>query len=153
MTSIAEARDRLRCLVGTWTGAGRVHPNPFGPDGPTSGRWQFKMDADGLHLIGDYAEERAGGHRFNGHGVLAIDPESLDAIWFWFDTYGFPPLMPARGGWDGDRLVLEKTTPRGVGRTIFSVSGQTLHHEVAARMAGEEAFRAVASMELVRTPE
>jgi hypothetical protein len=109
------------------------------------------MDPDDVHLMGDYTEERAGGHRFNGHGVLTIDPERLDAIWFWFDTYGFPPIAPARGGWDGHRLVLEKTTPRGVGQTLFMVDGDRLLHEASSRLAGEDAFRQISSMALTRT--
>jgi hypothetical protein len=108
------------------------------------------MDPDEISLIGDYAEERAGGQRFNGHGVLTIDPERLDAIWFWFDSYGFPPIAPARGGWDGDRLLLEKTTPRGVGRTLFRVEGDQLLHEASSRLAGEDAFRQISSMALTR---
>jgi hypothetical protein len=108
------------------------------------------MDPDAISLIGDYAEERAGGHRFHGHGVLTIDPERLDAIWFWFDTYGFPPTAPARGEWGGDQLTLEKTTPRGVGRTLFRVDGDRLLHEASARLAGEETFRQVSSMTLAR---
>ncbi|KRA70488.1 hypothetical protein ASD89_14130 [Caulobacter sp. Root656] len=151
MESLVEARSRLRRLVGIWDGAGQVHPNPFGPDGPTSGRWTFRMDPDAISLIGDYAEERAGGSRFHGHGVLTIDPERLDVIWFWFDTYGFPPTAPARGGWEGDQLILEKTTPRGVGRTLFRVDGDRLMHEASSRLAGEETFHKVSSMTLTRT--
>ncbi|KQZ30098.1 MULTISPECIES: DUF1579 family protein [Caulobacter] len=150
MESLVEARSQLRRLVGIWDGAGKVHPNPFGPDGPTSGRWTFRMDPDDISLIGDYAEERPGGHRFHGHGVLTIDPERLDAIWFWFDTYGFPPIAPARGRWEGDQLILEKTTPRGVGRTLFRVDGDRLQHEASARLAGEETFRQISSMTLAR---
>lgn len=117
-------------LVGHWDGAGEVFPNPWGPAGMTRGHWDFRFDGAGLHLIHDYAEQRSDGSRFDGHGVFARDPVVGDILWFWFDSYGFPPLQPARGNWQGSRLELEKQTPRGLGRTHFTLESARLVVEI-----------------------
>ena len=42
-----------------------------------------------------------------------------EVLWHWFDSIGYPPEVPARGGFEGDALVLERTSPRGTNRTTF----------------------------------
>lgn len=135
--------DTLNLFEGAWAGEGRVFPNPFGPDGPTTGRWSFGFDPGGLNLIHDYREERAGGHRFAGHGVLTVDPAAAEIVWFWFDSYGFPPIPHARGRWDGPRLVLEKVTQRGTGRSVFTLAPDSLSYRAEVKLAGAAEFSPV----------
>ena len=73
----------------------------------------------------------------------AIDPETGDWLLFLFDSYGFPPLQPARGRWEGNRLVLEKTTPRGVGRTVFEIGPDRFTYSVASSAHGAATFTPV----------
>jgi hypothetical protein len=143
--------ETLSVFEGDWTGVGRVLPTPFGPSGPTVGTWRFAFDPGGYNLIHDYREERAGGHVFTGHGVLTIDPAASEIVWFWFDSYGFPPIPHARGHWDGPRLVLEKSTARGLGRSILSVEGDTLAYRNAVKLADAADFAGVAEGEYRRT--
>jgi len=126
----------LAALVGRWSGGGELFPNPWGFAGPVEGVWTFRLDRSGHNLIHDYVEQRANGEIFEGHGVLTIDPASQEIVWFWFDSYGFPPLAPARGAWNGEELRLEKTTPRGSSTSRFHLSGGRLSYAVEARLTG-----------------
>lgn len=135
--------DSLKGFEGTWLGKGRVFPNPFGPDGPTTGRWSFASDLGGFNLIHDYREERAGGQSFAGHGVLTVDPAAAEIVWFWFDSYGFPPIPHSRGRWDGPQLVLEKVTPRGTGRSVFTLGQDSLRYRAEVRLNGATGFAPV----------
>lgn len=144
----AEKRG-LDALLGAWQGVGEVLPNPWGPDGSSTARWQFFRDPSGLYLLHDFAEERQGGGRFTAHGVFAVVPQSHELLWFAFDSVGFPPLEPARGRWlddgKGRALVFCKETPRGTGRTTlkFAASTDGFDFFVESRLAGEEAFNPV----------
>jgi len=141
--SAGPLHQTLARLEGRWEGEEEVFPNPWGPHGPARGRWDFRLDRARLALIHDFTEERAGGYRFDAHGVLAVDPAAEEIVWFWFDSYGYPPLAPSRGGWEGDRLVLVKQTPRGAGRSVFTVAADHFVHEIASRPNGQADFAPV----------
>ncbi|TSD89772.1 DUF1579 domain-containing protein [Mycobacterium sp. KBS0706] len=130
----------LARLEGAWEGEEEVFSNPWGPGGPARGRWEFRFDRAGLALIHDFSEERSGGYRFDAHGVLTVDPAAEEIVWFWFDSYGWPPLTPSRGAWEDDRLVLEKHTPRGIGRSVFTVGPDRFTHEIESRPTGQDGF-------------
>ena len=135
--------DSLARLDGSWAGEEEVFPSPWGPGGPAQGRWNFRFDPARLSLIHDFTEERAGGHRFDAHGVLTVDPAAGQIVWFWFDSFGYPPLAPSRGGWDGDRLILVRHTPRGTGRSVFTIAADRFTHEIGSRLTGEADFTPV----------
>lgn len=146
MTEDAETlRRSLARLEGHWTGTGTLHPNPWGSSGPTTGSWTFRVDASGHHLLHDLTELRETGDTFTGHGVMCVDPAAGEIVWFWFDSYGHPPLQPARGTWEGDRLVLRKRTPRGLGRSSFALDGCTLAYHVESQTHGQDTFTPVFS--------
>lgn len=138
-------------LEGAWEGEDQLFASPWSAGGVARGSWNFRRDPSGLHLIHDFTEIRETGDRFDGHGVLCADPgadpgaDPADGtiLWFWFDSYGFPPLPPAQGGWNGATLTLEKATPRGLGRTRFTLEGGWLLQTVEARPAGAAAFAPV----------
>ena len=134
---------QMQALEGRWTGRGEIFSNPFGPAGTTQGAWSFRMDAPGLHLVHDYREQRSDGNIFDGHGVFAIDPDTSEFLWYWFDTYGHPPLSPARGRWAANILRLEKHTPRGVGRSSFRLDDQFLIYEADTKPNGANEFIAI----------
>jgi len=138
-----EQHRALARLVGRWTGSSETFPSAWGPGGVASGAWSFRLDAAGFNLIHDYREQRRDGAIFEGHGVLTVDPASDEPVWFWFDSFGFPPLSPSRGVWEGDTLTLVKTTPRGEGRTFFRLDGDMLHHQSASRLTGQTEFSPV----------
>lgn len=135
--------DSLEPFLGVWRGGGEIAPNPWGGAGPCHGSWSFRFDAARKALIHDYDERRADGSGFAGHGVWCAD--ARDLVWFWFDSYGFPPLEPARGGWRDGRLELIKSTPRGQGRSVWTCDGRRLTYLVEARPVNETAFARVMS--------
>jgi hypothetical protein len=74
-------------LSGIWSGGeGEVFSNPWGPAGPTKGRWSFILDRSGFNLRHEFEEQRPGGYLFESHGTLTVDPTLGDLVWFWFDS-------------------------------------------------------------------
>ena len=67
----------------------------------------FSLAAGGFALVQDYRSDTG----LTGHGVFSAGEDAV--LWHWFDSIGHPPELPARGAFDGDALVLERTTPRG----------------------------------------
>jgi hypothetical protein len=134
----------LARFTGAWFGSGEVDPNPWGPRGPTTGAWRFAQDIAGLSFIHDYQETRPDGSRFDLHGVFTVDPAAEEILWFAFDSYGYPPLAPSRSAWEANRLVFTKTTPRGVGRSVFDLDGDRLIHTASAKLDGQDIFQRVA---------
>jgi hypothetical protein len=140
----------LNALSGAWTGTGCLHASEWGPASTTTGQWTFRMDPSGHHLIGDYREHRHGGGSFFGHGVMTFAPEDGRILWFWFDSLGMPPLEPASGLWDGGRLTLLKTTPRGTGRITFLLIDEAFEFTTEARMSDVNEFAMISSSSFVR---
>ena len=150
--SLTTAHQHLATLAGTWTGDEVLAPSPWSPGGAATGRHVFAIAAGGFSVTQDYAEERDGATALTGHGVFTVDPGSGEVLWFWFDSIGYPPAAPSRGGFDADgtRLVLEKTTPRGTQRATFAREGDRLAHEVAARLGDATAFAPLVTATYVR---
>lgn len=138
--AITPSHDRFASLVGEWKGSGYVEPNPWGPSGVTTCTWHFRLGHGGCYLIGDFSDRREGGFRFDAHTVLTVDPLTKDLLWFWFDTYGFPPLEPYRGRWQGAVLDVEKRTPRGAGRARLTLDAEGFGFAVASRGHDAETF-------------
>jgi hypothetical protein len=131
---------RLARFAGTWSGKEELSDSPWGPGGPALGRCEMREAVDGMALLQDYAEEKAGQTVFRGHGVFTIDPANGDVLWWWFDSMGFPPDPPARGRWNGDRLLFEKKTPRGEARYEFLFGGDHYDFRIENRFPGQSEF-------------
>lgn len=143
--------EQLARLAGTWEGEADIHPNPWGPSGTARGRWDFRLDRNGYALIHDFAEERPGKFRFEAHGVFSVDPATEEIVWFWFDSYGFPPLVPSRGTWSDGRLELLKKTPRGQGRSTFAVNGSSFDFLIENKLPEMDDFAPVSEGRYRRT--
>lgn len=139
-SQLSDARRRLAAFSGIYRGESEIHPNPFAPAGPSEGEWRFSMDGSGLHLLQDFDERRVDRSAFHGHGVLSVDRDSGDIVWFWFDSLGWLPLPPARGRFEGPHLVLERRTARGTNRSILTLEGTMLGHEILFRQPDAEDF-------------
>ena len=135
--------ETLARFTGVWSGAGGVSPSSWSAGGPTTGEWRFSRDIGGLSFIHDYQERRHDGSHFELHGVFTVDPAAEAILWFAFDSYGYPPVAPSRGAWEENRLVLTKTTPRGVGRSVFELDGDWLIHSASVRLDGAAVFERV----------
>jgi hypothetical protein len=131
---------RLARLVGNWRGEEQLSPSPWGAGGVAIGRFQFRFGVDGMALLQDYEEEKEGQVVFRAHGVFLIDPVSGDVLWWWFDSFGFPPDPPARGRWVGDALRFEKHTPRGSSRYTMDFGNDGFAFRIENRLAGQDNF-------------
>ena len=132
---------RLNRLAGTWEGEEQLEPSPWGPGGKAHGDVVYRVVNDGMALAQDYAETKDGAVCFRGHGVLTIDPQSGDVLWWWFDSMGFPPEGPAQGRWDGETLRLGKSTPRGESRYTYEFVGEDRYRfRIENRFPGQAEF-------------
>ena len=139
MDEAGSLRERLRRLEGEWAGEEMLHPTPWAPGGSAQGRWTFHLDSSGRYLVHDYSEERQGGVRFDGHGVLAAAEDGAGYLWFWFDSLGYIPTPPGTGSWDGDTLTLIRTSPRGANRSVFALDGDRFTLDISFRGAADAA--------------
>ena len=131
---------RLDAFVGEWEGEEQLQPSPWGPGGSAYGRVSYSAVSGGMTLTQDYTEEKDGAVVFGGHGVFLIEPESGDVLWWWFDSMGFPPDGPARGRWDDDTLVLNKSNDRGDGRYTYRLHVDGYEFSIENRFPGQEDF-------------
>jgi len=113
---------RLLAFVGEWEGPEELSPSPWGPGGAAFGRMSFRPDLDGFAVIQEYIEQKESKIVFRGHGVFTVDPQTKEILWYWFDSYGFPPDAPARGHFDGDVLTMTRVTPRGAARYVYKIT-------------------------------
>ena len=114
-------------------------PRP-GPAHARLMRFAGRESLDGMALVQDYEEEKDGAVVFHGHGVFLVEPDTQDVLWWWFDSMGFPP-EPARGTWDGDVLLFDKSTPRGDARYRYQFDGNDRYRfTIENRFPGQAEF-------------
>ncbi len=142
---------KLMRFAGHWAGDEVLAPSPWGPGGPASGATTMRVGLDGMALLQDYEETKDGAVVFHGHGVFVIDPQGSDVLWWWFDSMGFPPDGPARGRWDGDVLLFEKTTPMGEGRYRYEFFGDRYTFAMSNRFPGQSDFTEMMRGDYART--
>jgi hypothetical protein len=125
MPKPTEQHAKLKDWSGTWIGEETMHPSQWDPKGSTAtGRIVSRVDIDGMFLISDYTQERDGAINFRGHGVYGWDPVGQCFTMYWFDSIGNDPGGPARGRWEGDTLMFEKSGERGRSRYIYEFEGR-----------------------------
>jgi hypothetical protein len=124
MPELGPTHARLAAFEGSWIGKERLAPSPWSPGGDAHASLTFTTAAGGFAIPHDYRSDTG----LTGHGVFSVAGEEV--LWHWFDSIGFPPDVPARGGFDGDALVLERSSPRGTNTTTFTLSGDTLTQRV-----------------------
>ena len=132
---------KLQRFVGSWIGDEILAPSPWGPGGPAVGRSHMRVALDGMAMLMDYEEEKDGVIVFRGHGVFGVDPQSGEALWWWFDNMGIPPLSPSRGTWDGDTLTFVSSSERGTGRYTYRFEGRDRYDfRIENRFPGQPDF-------------
>ena len=76
-----------------------------------------------IFLISDYAQERDGVITHRSHGVYGYDSGAAEYTLAWFDGMGGgASLMPARGSFAGDSLVLHQSGPFGHFRYSYTAT-------------------------------
>jgi hypothetical protein len=124
MPDLTALHERLAAFAGTWEGTEELAPSPWSPGGTARASMTFATAAGGFALVQDYHSDTG----LTGHGVFSVSGE--DVLHHWFDSFGFPVEAPARGGFQDDALVLERTSPRGTNRTTFTPAGDGLHQRI-----------------------
>jgi len=111
---------RLSFLAGTWSVTERLHPSPWDAEGGTAeATLAARVALDGFAVVQEYEQRRGGRVSYRGHGVLTWDAREGCYLMYWFDTLGQPPAAPARGRFDGGRLVFEQPSPVGHARYTY----------------------------------
>ncbi|MDA0165865.1 DUF1579 domain-containing protein [Solirubrobacter ginsenosidimutans] len=124
MPELNALHERLAALEGTWEGTEELAPSPWSAGGTATATLTFGLAAGGFAVVQDYRSSAG----LTGHGVFSVSGDEV--LWHWFDSIGYPPEIPARGGFSGDVLVLERTSPRGTNRTTFALAGSSLRQRV-----------------------
>lgn len=134
------AHERLLAFVGEWDGEEDLAASPWAEATTVKSRNVFRPAVEGLAVVQEYAQQRPDGEPFSGHGFFTADPVTGDVRWYFFDSVGWPPEGPVRGGWDGSVLTMTKTTPRGQARHTYRFDGDRFEHEVDARFGDAAEF-------------
>lgn len=135
------AHARLLAFEGEWEGTESVEPSVWGKGGAATGRTSFRADLDGFAVIQDYVQLKDSLVTFRGHGVFTVDPQTQEVLWYWFDSMGFPPDLPARGRFEGDVLTLLRVTPRGAARYVHTIRAQEYEFSIENKLQGDEDFK------------
>jgi hypothetical protein len=140
MPTLGPAHDALKAFAGDWTGTEDLAASPWAPASTARADCEYRLALNGFALVQQYRQRREDGSEFLGHNIFTVDPQTGETLWYGFDSYGFPPESPARGGWDGATLVLDKKTPRGVARHRLTPDGDTLTHEIDVKLGEDREF-------------
>jgi hypothetical protein len=140
MPKLGARHERLLSFVGDWEGSEQLMPSAWGPGGIASGRMTFRAALAGFAVLQDYVEHKDGQVSFLGHGVFTVDPETEDILWYWFDSFGFPPSEPARGSFEGDVLTMSRVTPRGAARYTYQLTENQCTFTIENKFPGQSEF-------------
>lgn len=132
---------KLLAFVGEWEGHEELSPSPWSAGGPAFGRMSFRSDLDGFAVIQEYIEQVESKIVFRGHGVLTVDTQSKEILWYWFDSYGFPPESPARGRFEGDVLTLDRVTARGASRHTYKITPSSCELSIENKFPNDSDFK------------
>lgn len=138
--SPTDAHRLLHRFAGTWEGPEEIPGAPGG--GAFQGRTTFRVDVDGLFILGEYEQRRDGAVSYRGHTVFGVDGATGEACWYWFDSTGMVPPAPSRGRWVGDTVTFEATFPQGAGRYTYALDGDRYRFTLAVAPDGKS-FRNV----------
>ena len=141
MPAVGPEHEALAALVGDWCGTEDLAAAPWAPAATASATCSYRLALDGFTVLEDYVQTREDGSRMLGHHVFTVDPATGETLWYGFDSYGFPPGGPARGGWHEGTLHLKKHTERGVAAHRITPDGDVLTHEIDVRLGTDSDFR------------
>jgi hypothetical protein len=124
MPELTALHARLAAFEGVWEGTEELAASPWSPGGTASARMTFGVAAGGFAIVQDYASDTG----LTGHGVLSVTGDQV--TYHWFDSIGHA-AQPAGGAFEGDALVLERTSPRGTNRTTLTLERDCLRQTIA----------------------
>ncbi|MET3522697.1 DUF1579 family protein [Mesorhizobium abyssinicae] len=122
-SSLSADHQRLQALVGAWRGEEEVAGTQWTDAGPATSEILAEAQFGGLFVVQRYKQRRDGTVSFGSHNVFGFDQQAKLVTMHQFDSMGFVPASPATGTWNGDELVLERSSPRGAARVTYSFDG------------------------------
>ncbi|MGO6710985.1 DUF1579 family protein [Rhizobium leguminosarum] len=140
------AHFRLNAFAGVWEGDERVAASAWTSEGKASAEFSGEALFGGFFLEQRYRQTREGAVSFEARNVFGFDASDKTYKLYQFDTAGFAPPVPASGEWNGNELVLMKTSPRGSQRTVFTFENEDCYRMgVSFSPAGSDTWQEVVS--------
>ncbi|ESW95359.1 hypothetical protein X769_29525 [Mesorhizobium sp. LSJC268A00] len=118
-SSLSADHQRLQALVGAWRGEEEVAETQWADGGPAKSEVLAEAQFGGLFVVQRYRQRRDGTVSFGSHNLFGFDQQNNVVTMYQFDSMGFVPMSPATGAWNGDELVLERSSPRGSARVTY----------------------------------
>ncbi|MER8917463.1 DUF1579 domain-containing protein [Mesorhizobium sp. M0761] len=118
-SSLSADHQRLQALVGAWRGEEEVAETQWADGGPATSDVLAEAQFGGLFVVQRYRQRRDGTISFGSHNLFGFDQQNNVVTMYQFDSMGFVPMSPATGAWNGDELVLERSSPRGSARVTY----------------------------------
>jgi hypothetical protein len=134
------AHEALEAFIGHWLGTTELAASPWGPARTATAEVTFTRAAGGFAVVQTYRHTEADGTHFEGHGVFTVDPDHHDVFWYYVDSLGRPPSVPARGAWHDATLTVERHSDRGTARHTFRVDKDVLIHTAELRLGDSQDF-------------
>jgi hypothetical protein len=99
-----------------------------------------------LFVVQRYRQRRDGTVSFGSHNVFGFDQQNKVVTMHQFDSMGFVPMSPGTGRWDGDELVLERSSPRGAARVTYGFdNSDTYRMKLHFKPVGSDAWQDMVS--------
>ncbi|MBZ9817570.1 DUF1579 family protein [Mesorhizobium sp. CA7] len=152
-SSLSDGHQRLQALVGAWRGEEEVAATQWTDAGTATSELQAEAEFGGLFVVQRYRQRRDGTVSFGAHNVFGFDQESGLVTMHQFDSMGFVPMSPATGRWNGNELMLERSSPRGAARMAYSFDGADAYRmKLQFNSAGSDAWQDMVSGLYRRVP-
>lgn len=141
---------QLAFLLLPHRGRQRIEASPWASASTADTKAGATTECGGTAVQHRHMSWRENGSVFEVLNLFLQDQETGDVLLYAFDTLGFPPDPPARGGWVGPDLVLDRTSPRGSARTTFTPTGDGYRWSKQFRRTQDDPWQTVFTEELHR---
>jgi hypothetical protein len=143
-------KSEFRALAGTFAGTDEIHASIWSPGGTARADIRGEWEVGGAVLVQRWQDTRPE-DVFELINVFMEDPATGEVLLYAYDSLGYPPDPPARGSWDGDHLVLWRSTERGESRVEFSPTPDGFRWSKRYRRSRTDAWQPVIDGEMRRT--
>ncbi|WP_214476963.1 DUF1579 family protein [Mesorhizobium sp. dw_380] len=145
-SSLSADHQRLQVLVGAWRGEEEISGTQWADAGTATSEVLAEAQFGGLIVVQRYRQRRDGTVSFGSHNVFGFDQQNNAVTMHQFDSMGFVPVAPATGMWNGNELVLERSSPRGAARVTYGFDGADSYRmRLQFKPAGSDAWQDVVS--------
>lgn len=140
---LTELHRSLHRLEGTWRGEERIAPSPWDPTGAVaSAEVRNQVALDGLVVIQEYDQSRAGAVVFQGHGIFSVNGPEI--VLDWWDNWSATPRQ-FRGQVTGETLTLLSRDPKGMARASWRIGATEYSYTLEVSPDGAQWSRYIAA--------